>query len=363
MAEESFTVLLIFVVILVLIIVGLVWILRPANVKRCMYGDKIEPSQKVAKSSDGKTTSWRKCTNKKKERLEKYLVLIIVLSLLAAFIIFMAILFFSYKGVRQRMTSFAKKVYRVSVKIYKVVSAYLKDLGGSVPNLPEGLKALYLYVLLFGCLIVTVLYGVLFGKKIVGDKVLGLAGESKFVQGWLLAGIITCILIVILVFIIMMGYLEKNSKSQKLAIKANIILVCFLITCVTIVIEGRHVEEEYKEDNTYYDKYYLDGKKDPSFIVHACLSLFGVLMIFVALYSFAVHNFIVKDCDRLYDDEAWTMYVNGNLDGVKLDIEGIHKRCISKQNNIDAKNRKIQENEEKRKMKEEAKQAEKLQEK
>lgn len=358
---ESFTVLLTFVVILVLIIVGLVWILRPSNVKRCMYGDKVDPSQKGSKINSGKSRTWKTCTNKKKERLEKLTIVVIILSLLFAFIIFVTILFFSYAGFRKSVTSFAKKVYQVWMKIYKVFCAYLKDLSGSVPNLPQGLRALYFYVLLFGFLIVLVLYGVLFGKQVVGGKILGLAGESRFVQGWLLAGIISSILIVILVFIIMMGYLEKNSKSQKLVIKANIILVCFLTTCVTIVIEGRHVEEEYKQDNTYYDKYYLDGKKDPSFIVHACLSLFGVLMIFASLYSFVIHKFLVEDCDKLYDDESWTMYMNGHLDGVQLKITDIHDRCISKQNNIDARNKKILEkkriNDEKIQAREAAKQA------
>jgi len=176
------------------------------------------------------------------------------------------------------------------------------------------------------------MYGVYFIKDVARGKLSPLVGDSKIIQGWAVAAILTSVLMLTLTFVIMMGYVEKNSNSQKLIIKANIILLCFLITCVIIVIEGKRVEVYFENDNTYYDKFYSDGKKDPSFIVHACLTLFGVLVLFVTLYSFVVQKHLIDDCNKLYDRTSWTMYINGSIDDVLLDTEKITNNCIIKYN-------------------------------
>lgn len=109
--------------------------------------------------------------------------------------------------------------------------------------------------------------------------------------------------------------------------------------------EGKSVEEYFEKDDTYYDKFYVDGKKDPSFIVHACLTLFGVLVLFVTLYSFVIHDYLIDDCNKLYDKGTWTMYINGCLEDVQLNTDKIANNCMYKYNEQAEKRRKQAEKE------------------
>jgi hypothetical protein len=335
MEDDSMMVLLVFVAILVIVIVALIFILRPSNVRRCIESEVVvanTDSLETNTPGSSKSTCQKTKVNRFKNYVsEKSTNIIIVVCIVCAILLFIGGLFVLHDGVQETLTLLAKDTYKLSIKVYKSVVKYMFHLGGSVSGLPVGLKTLYFYVFLAGALIVVILYGVLLIKDLAFEKLTPFVGDSKIIQGWLVAAMLTIILMVILVFVTMMGYLEKNSNSQKLVIKANILLLCFLITCVTIVMEGKSVEDAFKEDNTYYDKYYTDGKKDPSFIVHACLTLFGVLVFFVSLYSFVIHGSLLEDCNNLYKPEEWTMYTTGKVNEGKLETNEIQQKCYLKQ--------------------------------
>jgi hypothetical protein len=354
MGEANIIVLLSFIVILMVIIFLIVYILRPSNVRKCIESEEVVQFSEV----DAPAVPKAEFRPSKPEISD---ITWIIICIVATCIIFIISFCFINKGVRDSLISLAKFIYKILVIVVKSIVKYIMYLLGSVSNLPQGLKTLYFYVFLIGALVVFILYGVYFIKDFAGGKLSPLVGGNKIIQGWGVAAMLTCILMLTLTFVIMMGYVEKNSKAQKLIIKSNIVLLCFLITCVIIVMEGKSVEEYFEKDDTYYDKFYNDGKKDPSFIVHACLTLFGVLVLFVTLYSFVIHDYLIEDCNNLYDKKTWTMYINGSLDDVQLDTDKITSNCITKYNEQSEKLRKRGENELMKQAKAEAKELEKKQ--